>query len=151
MSYINRIVFWIRFQWWKYQGLFWHLENHGVLDVDNEKQMYVLHMVYLPRLNRELKEWQDVWNNHFLREMKNRSPLQLWHADRIVNRNYAHLKQFGYHTKRSGKTMQRILWSKPVIRSWWYWNRYKPHSSTITRNLDDCAGNGCWGNALIWQ
>ena len=71
----------------KYHGIFWHLENHRVLDVDNNEQMYALHMVYLPRLNKDLKEWRTVWNNHPIRTEKNQSPLQLWHADRIVNRN----------------------------------------------------------------
>ena len=56
-----------------------------MVDVDNDEQMYVLHMVYLPRLNIDLKDWREVWNHHPIRTERNRSPHQIWSADFIIN------------------------------------------------------------------
>jgi hypothetical protein len=63
-----------------YEHLFHHLERSGVLDVLDEKCLFALHYVFIPRINRALNEFAADWNNHPLSTEGNRSPLSLWHA-----------------------------------------------------------------------
>ena len=44
----------------------------------NEIHLFAMHFVFLPRINKMMKEFQSTWNNHSLRTENNRSPLQLW-------------------------------------------------------------------------
>jgi hypothetical protein len=53
------------------------LEEDGVLDVDDEVQMYVLHRIFLPRLNWHLQMFRNGWNNHPISTENNFSPNQL--------------------------------------------------------------------------
>lgn len=61
-----------------YRGLFHHLEASGLLDPENELQMFCLHFVYIPRIRQHLQIWMNAWNSHPLRTEGNHSPLQLW-------------------------------------------------------------------------
>ncbi len=58
--------------------LFYHLESQGLLDPLNEVHLYVLHYVYLPRINHALDEFQRGWNHHSIRTEGNHSPHQLF-------------------------------------------------------------------------
>ena len=40
------------------------MENEGVLDPLNDVDIFRLHYVYLPRINRCLQEFQESWNRH---------------------------------------------------------------------------------------
>ena len=61
-----------------YYDIFSFLETRGSLDVENERQMWALLYVFLPRLNRELKSFQGQWNHHKIRTAGRQSPLQLF-------------------------------------------------------------------------
>ena len=69
----------------KYQNLFYHMENHGILNVEDEKHLYALHTVFLPRIKQELMLWRDAHNQHPVRTEKYRTPLQLWNESFITN------------------------------------------------------------------
>ena len=69
-----------------YEHLFHHLERSGVLDVPDEKCLFALHLVFIPRINRALNEFSADWNNHPLSTENNRSPLSVWHTG--VMRNF---------------------------------------------------------------
>ena len=56
---------------------FYELEAEQVLNTDNEVDMFCLHVVFLPRINKSLAEFQGSWNNHSLSTEGNMSPLQL--------------------------------------------------------------------------
>ena len=58
--------------------LFYHLENHDLLDPTNDIHLYVLHFVFLPRINRALVGFCESWNHHSLRTEHYRSPHQLF-------------------------------------------------------------------------
>ena len=58
--------------------LFKEFESEGILDVDNEKHLFALHFVYLPRINKLLQQFKASWNNHPLRTARNMSPIRLW-------------------------------------------------------------------------
>ena len=55
-----------------------HLEHEGQLDPDNEIDLYCLHFVFLPRINRSLTQFTEMWNRHKLRTAHNKSPIQLF-------------------------------------------------------------------------
>ncbi|KAM3599082.1 uncharacterized protein V6R79_012738 [Siganus canaliculatus] len=61
-----------------YYDLFSSLESEGIIDVNNERHMFALRYVFLPRLNRDLESFMDQWNNHGLRTEQHASPLQLF-------------------------------------------------------------------------
>lgn len=58
--------------------LFYRLELCNLLDPCSDFQLFCLHYVYLPRINRHLKLWADAWDLHPLSTEHNKSPLQLW-------------------------------------------------------------------------
>ena len=57
--------------------LFYELETMGVLDLIDEHDLFVLHCIFLPRINRSLTAFSRAWNMHPLRAEGNRSP-RLW-------------------------------------------------------------------------
>ena len=61
-----------------YYRLFYYLEQHELLDVLNEVQLYALHFVYLPRINQSLRSFQEGWNHHGIRTAHHLSPQQLF-------------------------------------------------------------------------
>ena len=62
----------------QYKNLFYYLEQHRLLDPLNESDLYALHYVYLPRINRALSEFQHQHNYHPLRTEHNLTPMQLF-------------------------------------------------------------------------
>jgi hypothetical protein len=70
-----------------FQGLFYHLEFVGLLDPLDELALFVLHFVFIPRLNRSLDEYKQDWNHHPMSSVRNRSPLQIWHEGTWLQRN----------------------------------------------------------------
>ena len=61
------------------------LEHSGVLDVDNDTDLFCLQFVYIPRINKSLHTFQEAWNCHSLSTESNWSPLQLFTAFSIGN------------------------------------------------------------------
>lgn len=61
-----------------YIALFNELETDGLLNPDNEVDIFCLQLVFLPCINKCLTEFQGSWNNHPLSTEGNMSPLQLY-------------------------------------------------------------------------
>ena len=61
-----------------YYQLFYHLEETGLLNVDDAIHLFCLHYVFLPRINHSLSVFKDAWNCHPISTERNLSPLQLW-------------------------------------------------------------------------
>lgn len=57
---------------------FQSMEDQGLVDCENEVHMFVLHYVYLARINHVITSFTNSWNHHPLRTMKNWSPVQIW-------------------------------------------------------------------------
>ncbi|KAI4810763.1 hypothetical protein KUCAC02_013694 [Chaenocephalus aceratus] len=79
----NQIIEWLWGDLWRgvsnvYYDLFNFLESEGILEIDNEMHMWALHYVYLPRINHDLRDFLDQWNNHGLRTERHQSPIQLF-------------------------------------------------------------------------
>ena len=61
-----------------YHNLFLYLESIHLLDHLSEVDLFCLHYIYVPRINRHLMEWLGGWNMHSMRTENNCSPLQLY-------------------------------------------------------------------------
>ena len=57
---------------------FCSIETEVYLDPLNEVDMYCLHFIFSPRINKCLEEFQESWNNHSLSTEGNKSPYQLF-------------------------------------------------------------------------
>lgn len=64
------------------------IEESGLLKIDNPLHKFVLHYVYLPRLNRALSSFASAWNSHPLRTENNRSPERIWVNGMMNLRNH---------------------------------------------------------------
>lgn len=53
------------------------MEAMGALDPVSDTDLFVLHCVYLPRINRSLGEFARAWNFHPIRTERNWSPQQI--------------------------------------------------------------------------
>ena len=72
-----------------YYQLFHHMEQHSILDIDSEIDLFCLHYVYIPRINDSLQSFVSTWNNHPLRTESNLSPYQIWTtAPRFVENDF---------------------------------------------------------------
>ena len=67
-----------------YYKLFYFMEQHSLLEHLNEYHLWALHYIYLPRINRSLKEFVNSWNNHPIRTASHKSPQQLFTAGALL-------------------------------------------------------------------
>ena len=57
---------------------FYELKSQGALDVNNDTDIFCLHCVYLPRINKALDEFVATHNSHRISTENNRTPQQLF-------------------------------------------------------------------------
>lgn len=62
----------------EFQNLFYYLEHIGTLNPLNDCDLYALHYIYIPRINRALFEFQQQHNHHPLRTEGNMTPRQIF-------------------------------------------------------------------------
>ena len=63
-----------------YYRLFYYLEQQGLLDSLTNLDLWALHYVFLPRINRSLIEFIHSWNHHPIRSAGHKTPQQLYTA-----------------------------------------------------------------------
>ena len=61
-----------------YYRLFYFMEDQGILDPVNERDLYALQYVFLPRINQSLSAFKEGWNHHRIRTEHNMTPYQLF-------------------------------------------------------------------------
>ena len=61
-----------------FAGIFRDMEKNDFLDPLNEVDLYCLHYIYKPRINRCIDEFKKSWNYHSLSCEGNMSPYQLF-------------------------------------------------------------------------
>ncbi len=64
-----------------YSEVFDTLQRENVLDVENETDLYCLHYIFLPRINKSLTGFLQAWNSHALSTEGNFTPQQLYTAN----------------------------------------------------------------------
>ncbi|PFX31326.1 Limbic system-associated membrane protein [Stylophora pistillata] len=55
-----------------------NVEDSGNLNIEDPTNMFALHFVFLPRLNKALHEYQETFNHHGIRTANSWSPYQMW-------------------------------------------------------------------------
>ena len=68
-----------------YAAVFNSLELCGALDPLNIIDLFCLHYVFIPKINRSLNLFLEAWNNHPLSTESNRTPVQLYTLYSIGN------------------------------------------------------------------
>ncbi|WAR08005.1 hypothetical protein MAR_017963 [Mya arenaria] len=68
-----------------YYGLFFSMEDDGILDVTNERHMLALHLVFKPRIQQHLDNFREAIYHRPLRTERNKSPLQLWISGQMLD------------------------------------------------------------------
>lgn len=58
--------------------LFYAMEESGMLNPNDEADIYALHAVYLYEIQQHLDQFRDGWNQHRMRTCHNRTPVQQW-------------------------------------------------------------------------
>ena len=61
-----------------FHRLFQHMETIGQLGISNDIHLWVLHFVFMPRIQRALEQFCHAWVNHRLRTKYGKSPRQLY-------------------------------------------------------------------------
>ena len=61
-----------------YYHLFYFMEDTGILNPDNDNDMFCLHFIYTPLINQALQLFKRSWNNHKLSTEGNLTPHQLY-------------------------------------------------------------------------
>ena len=61
-----------------YYRLFYYLEHNNLLDPISDTDLFALHHVFLPRINRSLQQFIGAWNNHNIRTEHSLTPHQLF-------------------------------------------------------------------------
>lgn len=71
---------------------FYFLEDTDILDINNELDIFTLHCVFLPVIQKQLDVFQQAWAHHSLRTERGKTPQQLWilgmHAQSRIERNH---------------------------------------------------------------
>eukprot|EP00794_Sanderia_malayensis_P016136 gene16136-17762_t len=73
-----------------YARLFEKMEHENILDPMNERELFCLHYVFLPRINKSLDEFIAQMNNRPVSTEKNLSPRQMWEQGMLENINSDH-------------------------------------------------------------
>ena len=60
-----------------YYSLFYHMEELGILDPLNEKHLFALHYIFIPRINHSLNAFTVGWNNHTISKVR-QTPKQMF-------------------------------------------------------------------------
>lgn len=89
-----------------YHELFNFMEERGLLNLELQVDLWALHYIYLPRINRDLALYTEQWNHHGLRTEHHQSPIQLF-----VQRSLA--------LQGSSLTGNRELFSQEVFNAGW--------------------------------
>jgi hypothetical protein len=64
------------------------MEDDGLLDVDNEIHLLVLHVVFLRRIQSSIDQFVDAGSRRPLRTEHKRTSLQLWISGQLEGRNH---------------------------------------------------------------
>lgn len=66
-----------------YYRLFYYMEDVGILNPLNEKHLFSIQLVYIPRINTALDVFCDGWNSHSISSTGGKTPSQLYTAGMI--------------------------------------------------------------------
>uniref|UniRef100_A0A3Q3H2N7 Integrase catalytic domain-containing protein n=1 Tax=Kryptolebias marmoratus TaxID=37003 RepID=A0A3Q3H2N7_KRYMA len=92
-----------------YYTVFMQMEAEGILNPDDEIELYSLHRCFMPHIQHGLHCFKEAWNNHGLRTSSHYTPLQLW----LLNEKEGHWE--GPHTpSTSNVSIPEIQLMRPL-------------------------------------
>lgn len=62
-----------------FKSLFMSMQDDEILNPLNEIDLFCLHFIFLPRINRAIEEFVLQYNNHPISSCQNQTPVQLFH------------------------------------------------------------------------
>ena len=68
-----------------FASIFDGLESDGLLNLDMEVHVYALHFIFIPRINRAIREYTNQWNCHPVSTAQSFSPEQLFISGTFTN------------------------------------------------------------------
>lgn len=80
---VNRVVISL------YRDIFQHMEQHEILDRNNELDIWILHYIFLPRIRQSTDELILQWNYHGMRTTNQSSPIALWNYGMLTRNTNA--------------------------------------------------------------
>ena len=54
------------------------MEEAQLLDIDDERHIFCLHLIFLPKISESLRFFKEAWNGHPMTSEHNLSPQQQW-------------------------------------------------------------------------
>ncbi|XP_070184997.1 uncharacterized protein [Littorina saxatilis] len=91
-----------------FKSVFLDMEEKGILCRDNDVDLFCLHYVFLPKINRALQEFRAGHNNHSLRTEHNQTPLQLFYANEDLIAQHEHDHEL-HHDDSPGLSARQLL------------------------------------------
>ena len=67
---------------------FYRLEADGVLDMNNDLDIFCLHFIYLPKINKVLQDFVAAHNSHRISTENNRTAEQLFWCNRTAGNHF---------------------------------------------------------------
>ena len=62
----------------QYYYIFYAMESTGLFNIDDPLRLFTLQLIFLPRVNKALREFLEGFNHHKVRTKKSCSPYQMW-------------------------------------------------------------------------
>ena len=57
------------------------MQDNGILNCNDERDLYALYYDFLPNIKASLNEFVCQWNNHGLRTVNSTFPLAIWYSE----------------------------------------------------------------------
>ncbi|KAB0801248.1 hypothetical protein PPYR_05602 [Photinus pyralis] len=74
-----------------FKDLFLFMSYNDYLDEHSDIDLFCLHYVFLPRIEKCLEEFVNQWNHHSLSSARAKSPFQLWSLAHLEGQHYENI------------------------------------------------------------
>ena len=129
-----------------FKDIFIYMENNGILDPDNNIDLLALEMVFTQRINKNLREFSNQWNNHPLSSQYNQSPLQLFAVDRSSYLfQQQNVEEGDFYGVDDDGLIGMLQTNNHVVIPSLSVNLDEEEVAALTRNLDLLADDGSHG------
>ncbi|KAK3747006.1 hypothetical protein QZH41_011963 [Actinostola sp. cb2023] len=102
-----------------FHNLFSCMEESGILNPDDEVDLYALHYVFLPRLNKQLAQFVSAHSRTPISTERNMSPIQLWISGMSRVWNTDHLVAEELAMSEEDLAYFGVDWDGPLPSSQW--------------------------------
>ncbi|CAH0381428.1 unnamed protein product [Bemisia tabaci] len=65
-----------------FKDLFKSIENEGILDTGDPVELFALHYIYLPRIQKSLDDFVSIWNVHSMRSAHCKTPSAMFFTEK---------------------------------------------------------------------